>query len=192
MVLHGVKSVNLEGSPGRYRMTAMQNGKPLRLAAGAIVLDLSSVTALPPLLLKDMAIRRRTDALPTLDPCSSRLPGVFLCGTVNTVDVAEALIQGAAAASKASVWLNRELLEARPGVVTIDQRRCRGCGTCVSICEYGATVLAETRPGVLTAHVDGGLCQGCGVCTAHCPSGAIDQSGYSEDAIAASLEAVLS
>jgi len=123
----------------------------------------------------------------------SRLPGIFLCGTGQAAtDVTEAVIQGAAAASKASVLLNKGKIEIAQTVVSIDQQRCRGCGTCASICQFGAIMLSEKNPGIFTAQVDEGLCRGCGICVAHCPSGALSQSGYSDNQITASLEAILS
>ncbi len=115
--------------------------------------------------------------------------GLGMGQTLNTV---EAMIQGAAAATKASVWLNKKMPDIKQTVVTVDQYKCRGCGTCASICQSGAIALVEKNSGVFTAEVDEGLCQGCGMCTASCPSGALSQYGYSDDAITASLKAVLS
>ncbi|MFC2003791.1 4Fe-4S binding protein, partial [Chloroflexota bacterium] len=117
----------------------------------------------------------------------------FLCGTGQAaMNVPEALIQGSAAASKASVLLSKGTIDIEQTVVTIDQQRCRGCGTCESVCEYGAIMLRERIPGVFSAQVDEGLCRGCGICVAHCPSGALSQNGYSDLQISASLEAILS
>jgi heterodisulfide reductase subunit A len=122
----------------------------------------------------------------------SRLPGVFLCGTgQGAVDVAEALVQGSAAASKASVLLSKGTIDIEQTLVTVDQQRCRGCATCESVCQFGAIMLTEKIPGVYRAEVDEGLCQGCGICVARCPSGALSQSGYSDSQLIASLEAIL-
>lgn len=107
-------------------------------------------------------------------------------------NVNEALMQGSAAASKASVLLNKGKIEILSTVTSVDQQRCRGCGTCESVCGFGAITLTERIPGILSAQVDEGLCQGCGICVAHCPSGALSQGGYSDLQISASLEAILS
>ena len=128
-----------------------------------------------------------------LEPAISRLPGVFLCGIGEALpDAPEALIQGAAAASKASIFLNKGLIDIKQTVVAVDRQRCRGCGTCVTVCPFEAILLEEKSSGVFISEVDEGLCRGCGMCVAHCPSGALSQNGCTDGQIIASLEAVLS
>jgi heterodisulfide reductase subunit A-like polyferredoxin len=77
-------------------------------------------------------------------------------------------------------------------IVTVDRQRCRGCGTCVSVCQFEAVALCENSPGILIAQVDDISCKGCGICAAHCPSGALSQIGCGDNHITASLEAILS
>jgi heterodisulfide reductase subunit A len=207
MVLIATGLVNIDGPAGRYQATIVQNGKVRQCAVGAIVIDVSagldgqenSAVApemeLPPLLLKALGNGDGplTAGGHNMEPALSRLPGVFLCGTgPAATKVPEALIQGSAAASKASVLLSKGSIEIVPTVACVDQQRCRGCGTCESVCEVGAITLVERIPGVFSAQVDEGLCQGCGICVAHCPSGALSQNGYSDFQISASLEAILS
>jgi len=206
MILSGAELTNIAGPAGRYQASVTQNGKLRRFTVGAVVLDMSTglngqkdgafaeQTKLPPLLLK--AIRNGDESLvgrpPGMEPVVSRLPGVFLCGTGEVaMNVDEALIQGSAAASKASVLLNKGTIEIEQTVVTVDQTRCRGCGTCESVCGFEAITLMERMPGIFSAQVDEGLCRGCGICVAHCPSGALSQNGYSDRQISASLEAIL-
>ena len=210
-VLSEAKLVNVDGTVGRYQATVAQNSKSLTFTVGAIILNLSArldgeqnssgessprasaeETELPPFLLK--AFRGESKPLGAiLEPAVSRLPGVFLCGTGEAaVDVAEALVQGSAAASKASVWLSKGTVDTEETVVSIDQQRCRGCGTCASTCQFEAITLVERKSGIFTAQVDEGLCRGCGICVAQCPSGALSQNGYSDRQITASLEAILS
>lgn len=199
IMLRGTKIINVDGRAGRYQATVAQNGKSQIFTVGTIILDTGAGLGasiegaeLPPLLRKASKNRQVVEQ-PVLEPAVSRLPGIFLCGTGQAVtDVTEALIQGAAAASKASVWLNKGTLDIEPTVVTVDQQRCRGCGTCVSICPFGAAVLIEKKPDILAAQIDEGLCRGCGICVAHCPSGALSQSSCSDTQITASLEALLS
>ncbi len=52
-------------------------------------------------------------------------------------------------------------------VVALDQEMCRGCGTCVERCHFGANFLTD---GV--SQVDPSKCYGCGLCINTCPSGA--------------------
>jgi len=207
MVLIATGLVNIDGPAGRYQATIVQNGKVRQYAVGAIVIDVSagldgqenSAVApemeLPPLLLKALGNGDGPLAAGghSMEPALSRLSRVFLCGTgPAATKVPEALIQGSAAASKASVLLSKGSIEIVPTVACVDQQRCRGCGTCESVCEFGAITLVERIPGVFSAQVDEGLCQGCGICVAHCPSGALSQNGYSDLQISASLEAILS
>jgi len=213
-ILYGAKLTDVNGTAGSYQATIIQNGKSLSVSAGAVILDLSAglegeknssgefsqwvpvVTAeLPPLLQKAFrnGNNRQMAESPVLEPALGRLPGVFLCGTRQAVtDATEALVQGSAAASKASILLNKGTLDTKQMVATVDQQRCRGCGTCASICQFGAIILTENDTGTFAAQVDEALCRGCGICVAHCPSGALSQNGYSDNRIAASLEAILS
>jgi len=196
--LSATKLVSLDGPAGRYRATVAHNGKTRQLTVGAIVVDMNTVTEkneLPSLLLKAMGNGNKPPvaAQPTMEPVFSRLPGVFLCGTGQAATNAqEALIQGSAAASKVSVLLNKGEIETVQTAASVDQQRCRGCGTCESVCGFGAITLTERIPGISSAQVDEGLCRGCGICVAHCPSGALSQSGYSDFQISTSLEAILS
>jgi len=51
----------------------------------------------------------------------------------------------------------------------IDEASCSGCGTCITLCPYGA--LSKNEKGI--AQVDVNICKGCGICVAHCPENAI-------------------
>lgn len=53
-------------------------------------------------------------------------------------------------------------------MITIDFKRCDGCGACVEICPNNAIYLVDGK-----AEVDGLLCQSCEVCLTACPTGAI-------------------
>ncbi len=188
-MLLGTKLISLDGTAGSYEITIAQSSKSSTFTVGAIVLDLSALTheELPEKLTKAIG---RTNNQRVAEPVLSRLPGIFLCGL--EADDAEALIQGSAAAAKASIFLNRGTIEIEETVATVNQLRCRGCGTCVSICPFAAVSLCEKSPNVFIARVDEGLCRGCGMCVAHCPSGALTQNGYSDGQLTASLEAILS
>ena len=63
--------------------------------------------------------------------------------------------------------------EYRAGVVVpvIDESRCDGCGTCVSVCQYNALV----RLGK-TVMIFPELCHGCGGCMRFCPKKAVTET----------------
>ena len=48
----------------------------------------------------------------------------------------------------------------------VNEDLCIGCGTCETVCQFGAVTVA---PGDGLARVDADLCMGCGVCVNHCP-----------------------
>jgi len=107
-------------------------------------------------------------------------PGVYFC----TPDF-DPEATGSAAAVRIAAWLNRT--ESRPPVASVvNPARCRACGTCVEICEFGAPVLVEENMH-RSSWIDPMICTGCGTCVARCPSGAIT-AGFSSDA---QLEAML-
>lgn len=53
-------------------------------------------------------------------------------------------------------------------MITIDLRRCTGCGACVEVCPTGALYLVDGK-----AAVDDALCRECEACLAACPQEAI-------------------
>jgi Pyruvate/2-oxoacid:ferredoxin oxidoreductase delta subunit len=52
-------------------------------------------------------------------------------------------------------------------VAAVDQKTCKGCGTCRKVCAFKAMDLEGT------AVLDWNACMGCGVCQEKCPEGAI-------------------
>ena len=111
-------------------------------------------------------------------------PGVYLIEAK-----LDPIIAAAAATGRLAAWLNR-VENQHPIASTVNPARCRACGTCGEICDFGAPELIEVN-GHHTSWIDPTLCSGCGTCVAHCPSGAIT-AGYSTDAqIEAMLSAIL-
>jgi NADPH-dependent glutamate synthase beta subunit-like oxidoreductase/ferredoxin len=112
-------------------------------------------------------------------------PGVFMCDP----DV-DPIVAGMAAAARAAAWLGYE--HPWPGAITavVDPDRCRGCGDCEKVCEFGAIQL-QGEGDVKVAWIDPAICQGDGICAARCPAGAIRTGHPSSDQIEAMLEAIL-
>ncbi|MGQ9652849.1 MAG: FAD-dependent oxidoreductase [Thermodesulfobacteriota bacterium] len=61
-------------------------------------------------------------------------------------------------------------------VACVEQRLCRGCGTCAEICPEGAARMEEGQRGVASSCIDPNSCSGCGICAGTCPTGAIEMS----------------
>ncbi len=112
-------------------------------------------------------------------------PGVFFCDPT-----VQPMLAGMAAAARAAAWLGHE--HPWPGVTAseVDPARCRGCGDCEEICEFGAIQLqGEVDPRV--AWIDPLICQGDGTCAVRCPAGAIRTGHPTREQIEAMLEAIL-
>jgi heterodisulfide reductase subunit A len=100
--------------------------------------------------------------------------------------------QASAAAAKASVFLAYETVRLDPAVSVVDEKRCRGCGDCVEVCQFHAPQLTETAPGVWTSSINPSLCKGCGTCASWCPSGAITAKHFTDHQVNAMIDAYLS
>lgn len=70
------------------------------------------------------------------------------------------------------------------------EKRCIGCGECVSACAYGAVALVETGQGD-KAVVDPALCQGDGLCSSLCATGAIELDRDTDEDILRQIDAAL-
>jgi NADPH-dependent glutamate synthase beta subunit-like oxidoreductase/Na+-translocating ferredoxin:NAD+ oxidoreductase RNF subunit RnfB len=115
-------------------------------------------------------------------------PGVFMCDP--GVDT---MIAGMAAASRAAAWLGQQHAWPEIMAAVVDPDRCRGCGDCEQICEFGAVQLqASISQGEeRVAWIDPAICRGGGICAAHCPAGAITTGHPTSAQIEAMLEAIL-
>ena len=73
----------------------------------------------------------------------------------------------------------------------VDERRCRACGTCQTLCRAEAIRVEEDGRGGVRAVVQEERCQACGACAAHCPTGAVAAGRVSDRQLEATLEAFL-
>lgn len=139
-----------------------------------------------------------TEAHPKLRPVETASQGIFLAGVAQgPKDIPDTVAQAGAAAAKVIVMFAHDSLESNPQVSKVDIAKCSGCGTCVSICPYGALSLVEknlrensVKVTRTVCEVNSVLCQGCGACAAACRSGALDLQGYTDDAIMKEVEAL--
>jgi ferredoxin/coenzyme F420-reducing hydrogenase delta subunit len=75
-------------------------------------------------------------------------------------------------------------------VATLDRSSCAadiGCRRCVDVCPADAVVYVNGR-----INIDRGRCRGCAVCVVDCPVRAMELAGFSEEMLAAEIDAVLS
>jgi heterodisulfide reductase subunit A-like polyferredoxin len=112
-------------------------------------------------------------------------PGVFVCDP--EVDT---MVAGMAAAARVAAWLGQGHTWPQVTAAWVDPDRCRGCGDCELVCEFGAIQLQGEEEN-LVAWVDPAICRGGGICAARCPAGAISTGHPSSDQIEAMLDAIL-
>ena len=134
-------------------------------------------------------LKKAVDSQPVTDQISSQVPGIFICRSSSGIE--ESLLLGDAVSARVSAFLNRGEFRPLQTTAEVDPRICRGCGTCIAVCQFGAATLIQQPSGVYISDIDEVKCQGCGTCVAHCPSNAITQHGLTDCQITASLEAML-
>ncbi len=122
-------------------------------------------------------------------PLDSTRAGIYLCGLAHSPRfIDETICQASGAASRAVALLSQPRLEDKGLVVAVNERRCSGCGLCISVCPYRAREMDEEKH---VARVVELLCQGCGICMAACPNKACSLQNLTTDQVMAMLEAVL-
>lgn len=88
-------------------------------------------------------------------------------------------MQSAKGSAHPKLWrkpFDHEQKATKPGKVTIDRERCKGCGYCVEFCPRDALVMSEElgpKGYTLAKVADTNKCLGCGLCEIICPEFAI-------------------
>ncbi len=101
-----------------------------------------------------------------------RLPSRF-----NQIDWKTRALEGSIQAGR-----QRDIpVQMSPTTCYVKQEVCRGCGDCVTVCEYSAPELVPKGNGLYVSQIDETICRGCGTCVAVCPSSAIVQNHFSEN-----------
>ncbi|SNQ58938.1 FAD-dependent oxidoreductase [Candidatus Methanoperedens nitratireducens] len=137
------------------------------------------------------------EAHPKLRPVDFATDGVFLCGSAQSPKLLdEAISQASAAASRACTILSRKFIETEGAVSVVNEAKCIGCGTCVTVCPYNApslqdvTVKAEeVTYTTKKSRINPAACKGCGSCAAACPVGAITAQHFSSKEIGEAINA---
>ena len=126
-----------------------------------------------------------------LRPVDFATDGVFLCGTAHyPKHISEAINQSYGAAGRALTLLSHDSVTVSGAVCEVDEKKCMGCGACVSACTYAAINLRETRQGK-KAEVNPVLCKGDGLCNAKCPTAAIRLKHYTDEEILSEIDAAV-
>ena len=119
--------------------------------------------------------------------------GIYVAGTAQGPKGIRYSIEDAksAAASAAEIMKRGKVMFPRI-VAFVDEERCRGCGRCRDVCEYGAITLVEL-PGKegLTSKVDEIICEGCGACAVVCCNKAITINNFKREQVEAQIRSML-
>jgi len=131
------------------------------------------------------------EAHPKLKPVDSAVDGVFLAGACQyPKDIADSVAQASSAAARAGIPLAQGRLTVNAQIAWIDTDNCSGCGTCVSLCPYGAiTFLTKEGINHPVAELNDIQCKGCGTCVSACPTGVITAKGFTDEQLFAQIEA---
>jgi heterodisulfide reductase subunit A len=126
-----------------------------------------------------------------LRPVEFAADGVYLCGMAHyPKHITETINQAYGAAGRVLTLLSHDTVIASGSVCAVDEKRCMGCGACISACTYGAVDFVETRLGK-KAVVNPVLCKGDGLCNAKCPTGAIQLKHFTDKGLFAQIDAMI-
>lgn len=126
-----------------------------------------------------------------LRPVEFATDGVFLCGTARApACIPECVMQGYAAASKASALIAKDRMKVEAISAWADPALCSGCTTCAGLCPYHAIHMVDDGGGK-KAQVNEAQCKGCGTCVGACPSGAMQQKGFTDAQILSMVDTAM-
>ncbi|MBA7679240.1 hypothetical protein ES703_87527 [subsurface metagenome] len=126
-----------------------------------------------------------------LRPVEFSAEGVYLCGMAHyPKHIPEAINQAYGAAGRALTLLSHDIVTVSGSVCEVDERKCMGCGACISACTYGAIEFRETRQGK-KAVVNPVICKGDGLCNAKCPTGAISLKHFTDEELLSQIDAAV-
>ena len=131
------------------------------------------------------------EAHPKLRPVDTLTDGVYIAGVAQgPKDIPDAVAQGSAAASRASIPMAKGEVEIEPITADTDTTVCGACEVCVELCPFGA-VSIEGEGADKHAAINVALCKGCGTCVGACPSVAMNQNHFKTEQIMAQIAAAL-
>ncbi len=119
--------------------------------------------------------------------------GIYVAGTAQGPKGIRYSIEDAKSAAASAVEVMKRGKVKFPRIIAcVDENRCRGCGRCEEICEYGAIAVVEDKErGVLVSKVDEIRCEGCGTCAVVCCNKAITVYNFLRGQVEAQIRAIV-
>jgi heterodisulfide reductase subunit A2 len=125
---------------------------------------------------------------PKLAPVETANEGIYLAGACQSPkDIPDSVAQAGGAAAAALSLIDQGVIDLDPVIAFVDERKCAGCGQCVSACPYNAIELSSQKSGGEVASVNGYLCKGCGTCAGACPNKAMSLIHYDDRQIVSEM-----
>jgi heterodisulfide reductase subunit A len=126
---------------------------------------------------------------PKLDPVATTTDGVCIAGACQFPrDIGDSVVQGGAAVARILAKVARGQIVVDAVYSEVQERQCAGCGTCLTVCPYGAVEYNEEKH---VSHIISAICKACGCCAAACPAGAIKARHFTDEQIYAQIEGIL-
>jgi len=124
-----------------------------------------------------------------LRPVEFANDGIYLCGTARyPANITDSVTQAYAAASKASIPIERGFVEVPAFTAICNEILCSGCGNCIAVCPFEAIDFEETQNGRQKTKIIEIKCRSCGLCVSVCPNGALQQNGFSDKQLLSMIE----
>ena len=125
-----------------------------------------------------------------LRPVEFAADGLYLCGTAHYPKlIPETISQAYGAAGRVLTMLSHDTVVIPGSVCEVDERKCIGCGACVTACTYGAIELKESNRGNKAVCIPV-MCKGCGLCNMKCPTAAIQLKHFTNEQITSQIDAM--
>lgn len=188
----------LSGTIGDFQILIESDQERQVIRAGTVILGDKARRTLPythqeglPIChIEPLLQQKGVAGIPFAYPCATSVPGLFLAEPPG-INVSK-LKKGAAAAIMAASALPRGPRQSKGFTVVVNQKLCRGCGRCSSVCPYHAVTFQQNQSGGWQATVDEAICKGCGNCISVCPTGAADSPYRNREYLEQTLEEILS